>query len=475
MNDAVKNESQPAAGFTAAPPPPQVDGANAVDISAAPAAATPHALGEGPNIAVPQDTAVKALQAVQVLVENNRSASQQLESLMAIVLDAAEVANRSASTVAATGNQLFKAADTLAKNNRSSNIQAKLVLALTGTVLVGAAVAFSFMTMQLNEKVEQVDAMLLAVGKRAVDLKARLEAMDDINATLAELSLKQDNTQSVQMSIEDKLARVADQTRYPESTKNNKAAPAAPAPAVPAPAQPAAKKTDGKVDAKTDAKSDAKPDVKPSPKAEAKPVNKTESKAAANAKAETEKKAAENTKPAVNDQLNQQLSGLDALLQQQSKAVQELSQQLSSVKGAVSNVDSLKKDVENLAALQKQRNQEAAQAAIAAADARRDRELKERELKEREQKDRELLKARDALRERELLREREAMRDREIQREREAAQARAAATPVEPAPVAKEKPKNATFVKYSREQANTKSDSQDNLPSYTKPSETKQQ
>ncbi len=476
MNDAVKNESQPA-GFTAAPPPPQVDGANAVDISATPAAATPHALGEGPNIAVPQDTAVKALQAVHVLVENNRAASQQLESLMAIVLDAAEVANRSASTVAATGNQLFKAADTLAKNNRSSNIQAKLVLALTGTVLVGAAVAFSFMTMQLNEKVEQVDAMLLAVGKRAVDLKARLEAMDDINATLAELSLKQDNTQSVQMSIEDKLARVAEQTRYPESTKNNKPAPvpATPVTAAPAPAQPAAKKTDGKADAKTESKGDAKTDVKASPKAEAKPANKAESKANTNTKAEVDKKAAENTKPAVNDQLNQQLSGLDALLQQQSKAVQELSQQLSSVKGAVSNVDSLKKDVENLAALQKQRNQEAAQAAIAAADARRDRELKERELKEREQKDRELLKARDALRERELLREREAMRDREIQREREAAQARAAATPVEPAPVAKEKPKNATFVKYSREQANTKSDSQDNLPSYTKPSETKQQ
>lgn len=460
MTDEAKKESQPAAGFTAAPPPPQVDGANAVDISAPAAAATPDALGEGPNIAVPQDTAVKALQAVQVLVENNRSASQQLESLMAIVLDAAEVANRSASTVAATGNQLFKAADTLAKNNRSSNIQAKLVLALTGTVLVGAAVAFSFMTMQLNEKVEQVDAMLLAVGKRAVDLKSRLEAMDDINATLAELSLKQDNTQSVQMSIEDKLARVADQARYPEPAKNNKAAPAAPA----APAgQPTTKKPDAagangaKADAKSDTKAPAKSEVKTS------------------AKSDSEKKTAEKTKPAVNDQLNQQLSGLDALLQQQSKAVQELSQQLSSVKGAVSNVDSLKKDVETLAALQKQRNQEAAQAAVAAADARRDRELKERELKEREQKDRELLKARDALRERELLREREAMREREIQREREAAQARAAATTAEPAPVAKEKPKSVTFVKYSREQANTKSEGQDNLPSYSKPSETKQQ
>jgi hypothetical protein len=477
MNDAVKKESQPA-GFTAAPPPPQVDGANAVDVSPAPAAAaataTPHALGEGPNIAVPQDTAVKALQAVQVLVENNRSASQQLESLMAIVLDAAEVANRSASTVAATGNQLFKAADTLAKNNRSANIQAKLVLALTGTVLVGAAVAFSFMTMQLNEKVEQVDAMLLAVGKRAVDLKARLEAMDDINATLAELSLKQDNTQSVQMAIEDKLARVADQTRSFDPSKNNKAAPA---PATPAPAQPGAKKTEpsgAKADTKTDSKVDEKNDTKANSKAEAKPVAKPESKTTVSPKADKENKVAESTKPAVNDQLNQQLSGLDALLTQQSKAVLELSQQLNSVKSAVSNVDSLKKDIENLSNLQKQRNQEAALAAVAAADARRDRELKERELKERELKERELLKARDALREREIQREREAMREREIQREREAAQARAA-TPVEAAPVAKEKPKSATFVKYSREQSNTKTESQDNIPTYSKPSETKQQ
>jgi len=468
MNDAVKKESQPA-GFTAAPPPPQVDGANAVDVSPDPtAAATPHALGEGPNIAVPQDTAVKALQAVQVLVENNRSASQQLESLMAIVLDAAEVANRSASTVAATGNQLFKAADTLAKNNRSANVQAKLVLALTGTVLVGAAVAFSFMTMQLNQKVEQVDAMLLAVGKRAVDLKARLEAMDDINATLAELSLKQDNTQSVQMSIEDKLARVADQTRSLEPSKNNKAVPVAPTPA-----QPATKKTDGANGAKVESKAETKPETKADAKSENKAPTKTEVKTSA--KSESEKKTADKTKPAANDQLNQQLSGLDALLTQQSKAVLELSQQLNSVKSAVGNVDSLKKDIENLSALQKQRNQEAALAAVAAADARRDRELKERELKEREQKDRDILKARDALRERELLREREAMREREIQREREVEQARAAATQVEAAPVVKEKPKSTNFVKYSREQPNTKSESQDIMPSYSKPGETKQQ
>jgi len=42
------------------------------------------------------------------------------------------------------------------------------------------------------------------------------------------------------MAIEDKLARVADQTRSFDPSKNNKAAPA---PATPAPAQPGAKKT----------------------------------------------------------------------------------------------------------------------------------------------------------------------------------------------------------------------------------------
>jgi hypothetical protein len=67
------------------------------------------------------------------------------------------------------------------------------------------------------------------------------------------------------------------------------------------------------------------------------------------------------------------------------------------------------------------------------------------------------------------------MRERDIQREREAAQASAAATPVEAAPVAKEKPKSTNFVKYSREQANTKTESQENIPTYSKPSETKQQ
>jgi hypothetical protein len=383
MSDADNNKTEQAtapaaAGFTPEPPPPQVDPATVTD-----------ALAEKDEsfVPVPQETAKRALEAVQILVENNRAASHQLESLMAIVLDAAEVANRSASAVATTGAQLNKAAEKLTEGAKKSAVQSKIVLTLAASVLIGTGGTFSFMTVQLHDKVAQVDAMLLAVGKRAVDLKTRMEAMDDIHTSLEELNLKQDNTQSVQQAIEDKLAAVVD------ATKNTKKEVVAAAP-VRAPAAATTQRPDSQAKL-----------------------------------------------------LTQQLSGLDALLKEQSKAVKNLSTQVDSVQGAVSNVDSLKKDVETLANLQRQRNQEASQAA-AANNARREKELKDKE--------------RELIRERDQAREREATRERELAREREAAKER-------------EKEKERTL-QYSREQSKPNGSTAANgMPSYTRQGGTAQQ
>ena len=112
MSDDAKEEqaaSAPAGdGFTPAPPPPALS----AEETAAAAGPDDTILPDG-NDAVLQDTARRALEAVQTLVQNNSSASQQLESLMGIVLNAAEVANRSASAVATTGTQVNWAAEKL--------------------------------------------------------------------------------------------------------------------------------------------------------------------------------------------------------------------------------------------------------------------------------------------------------------------------------------------------------------------------
>ena len=437
MSDADndKTQAEGADGFSPAPPPPQLTEEEAGIVPDGESAETDG--GDG-NISVSKDTANRALEAVQILVENNRSASQQLESLMTIVLDAAEVANRSASHVTTTGGQLNKAAEKLIDGAQRTSNQSKVVLALVAAVLVGCAGTFSFIAVQLQAKVEQLDEMMLAVGKRAVDLKRRMESMDDINTQLTELNLKQESTQSVQQAIEDKIATIIDIAKgAPKKAPEPVGKPAA---AQPEPAAPKKAET-----------------AEPAPKkAEANNAENAKKIEAAKAKAEAAKAEAARAE-AANKALLQQLSGLDALLKEQSKSVKDLSGQVNNLQGSVSNVEAIKKDVEGLAKLQQQQERaralEAEKAAQeqAAANARRDKEMKDKERELARERDR--LREREAARERELAKEREAARERELAKEREK----------------ESKPKERS-VAYNREQSRPSGNAGTDVPAYNKPS-----
>ena len=395
MSDEAKDGSTPevkldaAGGFMPEPAPPSLSPEEAgeainSDIEIA------NTMPDG-SVAVPHDTAKRALEAVQILVENNRAASQQLESLMSIVLDAAEVANRSAAAVATTGGHVNKAAEKLIDGAKRTSMQAKLILGITGAILVGTAGVFSFMSVQLQNKVAQLDEMMLAVGKRAVDLKRRMESMDDIHTALEELKLAQETTHSVQAAIEEKIARISEAPKAAPKPEPK------PAPAA-APAKPVSS------------------NEKKESSAEANPAPQPDRKAEARAKAELAKLEAARAEAAraeaTNKELIQQLTALDGMLKDQSKAVKDLSGQFNRLQGSVSNVEGVKKDVEALAQQQKQREKEMAEE-LANEKARREKELKDKE--------------RELARERERAREREAAKERELAREREAAKERQAA------------------------------------------------
>ena len=395
MSDEAKDGSTPevkldaAGGFMPEPAPPSLspeEAGEAIngDIEIA------NTMPDG-SVAVPHDTAKRALEAVQILVENNRAASQQLESLMSIVLDAAEVANRSAAAVATTGGHVNKAAEKLIDGAKRTSMQAKLILGITGAILVGTAGVFSFMSVQLQNKVAQLDEMMLAVGKRAVDLKRRMESIDDIHTALEELKLAQETTHSVQAAIEEKIARISEAPKAAPKPEPK------PAPAA-APAKPVSS------------------NEKKESSAEANPAPQPDRKAEARAKAELAKLEAARAEAAraeaTNKELIQQLTALDGMLKDQSKAVKDLSGQFNRLQGSVSNVEGVKKDVEALAQQQKQREKEMAEE-LATEKARREKELKDKE--------------RELARERERAREREAAKERELAREREAAKERQAA------------------------------------------------
>ncbi len=434
MSDEAKDGSTPevkldaAGGFMPEPAPPSLspeEAGEAIngDIEIA------NTMPDG-SVAVPHDTAKRALEAVQILVENNRAASQQLESLMSIVLDAAEVANRSAAAVATTGGHVNKAAEKLIDGAKRTSMQAKLILGITGAILVGTAGVFSFMSVQLQNKVAQLDEMMLAVGKRAVDLKRRMESMDDIHTALEELKLAQETTHSVQAAIEEKIARISEAPKAAPKPEPK------PAPAA-APAKPVSS------------------NEKKESSAEANPAPQPDRKAEARAKAELAKLEAARAE-ATNKELIQQLTALDGMLKDQSKAVKDLSGQFNRLQGSVSNVEGVKKDVEALAQQQKQREKEMAEE-LAAEKARREKELKDKE--------------RELARERERAREREAAKERELAREREAAKERQAAA----AEAAKARDANKErVVTYARDQSkpnNTVPGTK--VPSYTTNSGTK--
>jgi colicin import membrane protein len=160
-------------------------------------------------------------------------------------------------------------------------------------------------------------------------------------------------------------------------------------------------------------KNEASAEAKPAPQ----PDKKAEARAKADAiKAELAKLEAARAEAAraeaANKELLQQLTVLDGMLKDQSKAVKDLSGQFNRLQGSVSTVESVKKDVEALAQQQKQREKEMAEE-LAAEKARREKELKDKE--------------RELARERERAREREAAKERELAREREAAKERQAA------------------------------------------------
>ena len=439
MSDEAKDGSTPevkldaAGGFMPDPPPPSMtaEEAGVPAESADGEIQIANTMPDG-SVAVPHDTAKRALEAVQILVENNRAASQQLESLMSIVLDAAEVANRSAAAVATTGGHVNKAAEKLIDGAKRTSMQAKLILGITGAILVGTAGVFSFMSVQLQNKVVQLDEMMLAVGKRAVDLKRRMESMDDIHTALEELKLAQETTHSVQAAIEEKIARISEAPKAAPKPEPK------PAPAA-APAKPVSS------------------NEKKEPSAEATPQ--PDRKAEARAKAELAKLEAARAEAAraeaTNKELLQQLTTLDGMLKDQSKAVKDLSGQFTRLQGSVSNVEGVKKDVEALAQQQKQREKEMAEE-LAAEKARRDKDLKDKE--------------RELARERERAREREAAKERELAREREAAKERQAAAEATKAREANKE----RVVTYARDQSkpnNTVPGTK--VPSYTTNSGTK--
>ena len=119
------------------------------------------------------------------------SVGESLEALVSVVLDSAEVANKSASVAASSSGALNSGIEKLnaaAKSNARNSIY---ILGACGLFLTIGAMLFVFMGTKLNSRVGQVDAMLLAVGKRVLEMDSGVDALGEMQSTLDQFNVEQ--------------------------------------------------------------------------------------------------------------------------------------------------------------------------------------------------------------------------------------------------------------------------------------------
>ena len=159
-----------------------------------------------------------ALQAVAA-----SAATQKIDTLSGLVLDAAELANRSAAAGAAAGAKLLETQTALEAELARVRKHSKIVLGVAGGIAVVGVVMTAAVVTQVASRMAKLDATVLAVGKRYVEMNAGLESLTLLNDSLAEMQVKQDAFAQLQAKLSTNLeeASKASQglvTQVPQAT-----------------------------------------------------------------------------------------------------------------------------------------------------------------------------------------------------------------------------------------------------------------
>ena len=140
--------------------------------------------------------------------------ADRLELLIPNVLDSAEATNAAAEVTAKAVSsfqegldRLHERADVLTEAGSRSTILSTRILIGSVTALVVSAFVYGFMAYQLATRTSQIDAMLMAVGKRIVKMNSALATFEQINVSIDKLAGQQKSFEEAQSSVIEAVER----------------------------------------------------------------------------------------------------------------------------------------------------------------------------------------------------------------------------------------------------------------------------
>jgi hypothetical protein len=132
-------------------------------------------------------------------------AYQQYQNLSQAVLDSAEIATRSAEAAVSVGGQLKQATRDLRELADSSHRKGRLLLAIAGGVMVVCTLFYLVMGVRMVSRLNKLDVMTEALGKRVVELNTAMESLESLNKGVQELAAKQAELTKSQSEIEGRI------------------------------------------------------------------------------------------------------------------------------------------------------------------------------------------------------------------------------------------------------------------------------
>ena len=187
--DSQETPAPTEAGFVAAEP------VTAQESSEAPAAAETPAAEVTPSPPAPAPAGPTV----------DERAYQQYQALAQTVLDSADIASKSAESALAVSGQLRKATIELKALTDVGHKKARLLLAIGAGAMVVCTLFFLIMGVRLVGRINQLDAMVEAVGKRVIELNVAMESIEGVNRSVQDVAAKQVELTKSQGQIEGRI------------------------------------------------------------------------------------------------------------------------------------------------------------------------------------------------------------------------------------------------------------------------------
>ena len=135
----------------------------------------------------------------------DQRAYEQYQVLATTVLESAENATRSAQAAADASRDLRQTSKTVMELGQANHKRNQIMLAAAGGFMLLSLIFFMIMGVRMISRINQLDAMVLAVGKRAVELSASLESLSSVQQSMEDLAGKQNELKKAQAQFESRI------------------------------------------------------------------------------------------------------------------------------------------------------------------------------------------------------------------------------------------------------------------------------